>query len=106
KQDLIRVPDPENSNYVLRTLSGVSEHIGLLGGEFDYKLLRAVMVLVFLMFSYGKWFEYAARMMVNFTTHGPLIFWMYPLLGLRGESYFLGASEVTTAALFFAGFWN
>ena len=94
KQDLLRMPD--------RTAAGNR----LLRSDFEYPLLRAAMVLIFLMFGYGKWFEYAARLMVNFTTHGPLIFWMYPVLGLRGESDFLGASELLTASLFFAGFWN
>jgi len=105
KQDLLRAAGAR-ANFVAGTLYSVAEKTGLLRSDFEYHLLRAVMVLIYLMFGYGKWFEYAARLMVNYTTHGPLIFWMYPLLGLRGESDFLGASELLTASLFFAGFWN
>jgi uncharacterized membrane protein YkgB len=69
-------------------------------------MLRGAMILVFLMFGYGKWFEYAARLMVIYITHGPLIFWLYPLFGVRGESRFLGTAEFLTATLLLAGFWN
>ena len=33
-------------------------------------------------------------------------FWMYPVFGLHGATYFLGVSEWLTAALLFWGFWN
>ena len=39
-------------------------------------------------------------------THGPFIFWTIPVLGIRGTSYFLGASEWTFGSLILLGFWN
>jgi len=62
-------------------------------GDLDYHLVRASMVLVFLLFGYQKWFEYEAQTLIPFIQNGPLIFWMYPVFGIRGASWFLGASE-------------
>jgi len=106
KENLIRVPDPNASNYFLRTLCRTADSLGLLKSDFVYNLLRASIIFIFLIFGYGKWFEYAARLMVIYITHGPLIFWLYPAFGFRGESRFLGASEWVTGALLFTGFWN
>ncbi len=44
--------------------------------------------------------------MVPYISNGPLIFWMYPVFGIRGASWFLGVSEWTFGALLFAGFWD
>jgi uncharacterized membrane protein YkgB len=79
---------------------------GLLKGDFDYHLLRASMILVFVLFGYQKWFQYEAETLIPFISNGPLIFWMYPVFGVRGASWFLGASEWLFAALLFWGFWN
>lgn len=106
KQSLIRVPHPSATNGFMRMLTRTADRIGLLKSDFDYNLLRAAMVFIFMMFGYGKWFEYAARLMVIYITHGPLIFWLYPVFGVRGESRFLGTSEWLTGALLFTGFWN
>jgi uncharacterized membrane protein YkgB len=106
RESLIRVPDPNLSNYLMRSVTWAAGRFGLLKPDFAYNLLRASMVFIFLMFGYGKWFEYAARLMVIYITHGPLIFWLYPAFGLRGESRFLGTSEWLTAGLLFTGFWN
>jgi hypothetical protein len=38
--------------------------------------------------------------------HGPLIFWMHPVFGMRGATYLLGVSEWLFRALLLAGFWN
>ncbi len=78
----------------------------LFKGDLDYHLVRASMVLVFLLFGYQKWFEYEARTLIPFIKNGPLIFWMYPVFGIRGACWFLGASEWLFAALLFWGFWN
>src|SRR6266704_360253 len=75
-------------------------------GDLDYHLVRGSMVFVFLLFGYQKWFEYEAQTLIPFISNGPLIFWMYPVLGIRGASWFLGVSEWLFAALLFAGFWN
>jgi uncharacterized membrane protein YkgB len=78
----------------------------LFQGDLDYHLVRASMVLIFLLFGYQKWFEYEAETLIPFIKNGPLISWMYPVFGIRGASWFLGASEWLFAALLFWGFWN
>ena len=78
----------------------------LLKGDLDLHLVRGSMVLIFLLFGYQKWWEYEAQTLVPFIGNGPLTFWMYPVFGLRGASYFLGASEWLTAALLIWGYWN
>jgi uncharacterized membrane protein YkgB len=80
--------------------------LGLLTRDLDYHLVRASMVLVFLLFGYQKWFEYEAQVLIPFISNGPLISWMYPAFGVRGASWFLGASEWLFGALLFLGFWN
>lgn len=57
------------------------------------------MVLICVLFGYQKWFEYEAQTLIPFIENGPLIFWMYPVFGLHGATYFLGVSEWLTAAL-------
>jgi uncharacterized membrane protein YkgB len=89
-------------NLLIRLLAG----LGLLAKDLDYHLLRASMVIVFLLFGYQKWFEYEAQVLIPFISNGPLIFWLYPAFGVRGASWFLGVSEWTFGALLFLGFWN
>ncbi len=79
---------------------------GLLKGDLDLHLVRASMVLIFVLFGYQKWFKYEAETLVPFISNGPLIFWLYPVFGVQGASWFLGASEWLFAALLFWGFWN
>jgi uncharacterized membrane protein YkgB len=79
---------------------------GLLTKDVDYDLIRASMVLVFLAFGYQKWFEYEAEVIKPFISNSPLVFWLIPLFGVRGASWFLGVSEWTFGALLFFGFWN
>ena len=78
----------------------------LLKNDLDYHLLRATMVIIFLFFGYQKWFNYEAQGLIPYINHGPLIFWMYPVFGVRGATYFLGVSEWLFGAFLFAGFWN
>src|SRR5262249_11200343 len=44
--------------------------------------------------------------LIPFISNGPLTWWMYPVFGLHGASYFLGVSEWLTAVLLIWGFWN
>jgi uncharacterized membrane protein YkgB len=74
--------------------------------DLDYHLIRASMVIIFLFFGYQKWFEYEAQVLIPYISNGPLIFWMYPIFGIRGASWFLGVSEWLIGALLFLGFWN
>jgi uncharacterized membrane protein YkgB len=78
----------------------------LLREDLEYHLIRASMVIIFLFFGYQKWFEYEAQVLIPYISNGPLIFWMYPVFGIRGASWFLGVSEWLIGALLFLGFWN
>jgi uncharacterized membrane protein YkgB len=89
-------------NFLVKTLA----KMGLLDGDLDYHLLRASMVIIYFFFGYQKWFDYEAQGLIPFITHGPLIFWMYPVFGIKGATYFLGISEWLFGALLLAGFWN
>src|SRR5213080_3468776 len=90
----------------MNTLIKILAKSGLLKGDLDLHLVRAAMVLIFLLFGYQKWFEYEAQTLIPFISNGPLIFWMYPVFGIRGASWFLGGSEWLFGALIFIGFWN
>ena len=76
-------------NSLIKLLAGSR----LFKGDFDLHLVRGSMVLIFVMFGYQKWFEYEAQGLIPFINNGPLTFWMYPVFGLHGASYFLGVSE-------------
>jgi uncharacterized membrane protein YkgB len=96
-------------NALIKKLDSLIKHLAslrLYQSDFDYHFVRASMVFTFLMFGYQKWFEYEAETLIPFIRNGPLIFWMYPVFGIRGASWFLGASEWMFAALLFWGFWN
>jgi len=80
--------------------------MGILKNDFDYHLLRASMVVVFLFFGYQKWFEYEAQALLPYISHGPLVFWMYAAFGVRGGTYFLGVAEWLFGTLLLAGYWN
>ncbi|HEX3655631.1 MAG TPA: DUF417 family protein [Pirellulales bacterium] len=45
--------------------------------DLDYHLVRASMVLVFLLFGYQKWFAYETETLIPFIQNGPLIFWPF-----------------------------
>jgi uncharacterized membrane protein YkgB len=89
-------------NFIADTLG----RSGLLKRDLDYNLLRASMVLVFALFGYQKWWPYEADRLIPFISNGPLIFWLYPLFGHQGASWFLGASEWFFGTLLLVGFWN
>jgi uncharacterized membrane protein YkgB len=89
-------------NSLIKALGGSR----LFKSDLDLHLVRGSMVLIFLLFGYQKWWEYEVQTLVPFIKYGPLTFWMYPVFGLHGASYFLGASEWLTAALLIWGYWN
>jgi uncharacterized membrane protein YkgB len=89
-------------NFIIRSLI----QLGILKKDLDYHLLRSLMVIISLFFGYQKWFEYEAQALIPYISHGPLIFWLYPVFGVRGATYFLGVSEWLFGALLLAGFWN
>jgi uncharacterized membrane protein YkgB len=90
----------------MTSLIKILQKSSLLKGDIDYHLIRSSMVIVFLFFGYQKWFEYEAQVLIPYISNGPLIFWMYPVFGIRGASWFLGVSEWLFGALLFLGFWN
>jgi uncharacterized membrane protein YkgB len=75
-------------------------------GELDYRLIRVSMVIIYFFFGYQKWFDYEVQGLLPFFTHGPLIFWMYSVFGMKGSTYLLGVSEWLFGGLILAGFWN
>ncbi len=79
---------------------------GLLKKDLDYHLLRAAMVVIFAWFGYDKWFQSEITALVPLITHGPLIFWTIPVLGIHGTAILLGTAEWTFGSLLLLGFWN
>jgi uncharacterized membrane protein YkgB len=79
---------------------------GLLKEDLDYKLLRASMVIIFLLFGYQKWVVYEAKVLIPYIGNDPFLSWMYPVFGIQGASWLLGVSEWIFGALLFLGFWN
>jgi len=98
-----RLPAPPS---LMDLLARVLVRLGILSGDLDYHLLRASMVIIFLFFGYQKWFQYEADVLIPYISNGPLIFWLYPVFGVRGATWFLGVSEWTFGTLLFLGFWN
>jgi uncharacterized membrane protein YkgB len=80
--------------------------LGILKKDLDYHIIRAAMVIIFLFFGYQKWWAYEAQRLIPYISNGPLIFWLYPVFGVRGASWFLGSCEWTFGTLLFLGFWN
>ena len=68
-------------NALINALANVLTRLGL--EDLDYHLLRASMVLIFLLFGYQKWFEYEAQALIPFISNGPFISWLYPVFGIR-----------------------
>jgi uncharacterized membrane protein YkgB len=91
---------------LIELLAYMLAKLGLLREDADYHLLRASMVIIFFFFGYQKWFAYEVERLMPFISNGPLIFWLYPALGMRGATLFLGVSEWTFGTLVFLGFWN
>src|SRR5437016_8528824 len=90
----------------MNSLIKILARSGRLKGDLDYHLVRASMVLIYVLFGYQKWFDYEARGLIPFISNGPLTSWMYPVFGIRGAGWFLGVSEWLIAAHLLAGFWN
>jgi uncharacterized membrane protein YkgB len=89
-------------NFLIKTLA----KSGLLRKDLDQHVVRASMVVIFLFFGYQKWFDYEAQTLIPFISNGPLLSWMYPVLGIKGATWFLGVAEWLFGGLLFAGFWN
>jgi len=93
-------------NAAVNPFVGILRRSDLLIDDLDYHLIRASMVIIFFFFGYQKWWAYEAERLVPYISNGPLIWWLYPVFGHQGASWFLGASEWTFGALLLAGFWD
>src|SRR3989442_11414665 len=102
----VRSPQAKLASALMNSLINILTKVGLLKEDLDYHLVRASMVIIFLFFGYQKWWDYEAQVLIPYISNGPLIFWMYPVFGIRGASWFLGVSEWLFGALLFLGFWN
>jgi uncharacterized membrane protein YkgB len=76
-------------------------NLGILKDDLDYHFVRASLVIIFFFFGYQKWFNYEAQALIPYISHGPLIFWLYPVFGIL-----LGVAEWTFGLLLLLGFWN
>ena len=85
---------------------GILRKSGLLTDDLDYHIIRASMVVLFFFFGYQKWWTYEADRLDPFISNGPLIWWLYPVFGHQGASWFLGVFEWIFGALLLAGFWD
>src|SRR5215475_8799542 len=90
----------------MNQLTNLLVKIGILKNDLDYHLIRASLVVIFFFFGYQKWFEYEAQALLPYIRNGPLLFWMYPVFGVRGATYFLGVAAWLFGGLLFLGFWN
>ena len=91
---------------LLSPLVNILIKCGLLAEDLDYHIVRAAMVIIFFSFGYQKWWAYEAQRLIPYISHGPLIFWLYPVFGVRGASWFLGSCEWSFGTLLLLGFWN
>src|SRR5215469_17965959 len=91
---------------LMNLLIKILAKLGLLKRDLDYHVVRASMVIIYFFFGYQKWFPYEAETLIPFIKNGPLTSWMYPVFGIQGASWFLGASEWLFGTLLFLGFWN
>jgi uncharacterized membrane protein YkgB len=91
---------------LLNALIHILIKCGLLKEDLDYHVIRAAMVIIFFFFGYQKWWAYEAQRLIPYISNGPLIFWLYPVFGVRGASRFLGGCEWTFGSLLLLGFWN
>ena len=74
-------------------MSWLIDHLATLRifkGDIDNHLVRASKVIIYFFFGYQKWFDYEAQGLIPFFTHGPLIFWMYPVFGINFYSMLTG----------------
>jgi uncharacterized membrane protein YkgB len=70
---------------------------------FDATLFKLVMVLIFFLFGYAKWFDYEAQGLIHLTSNSPFLAWMHHAFGPHIVSYFLGVMEWTTGSLLLLG---
>jgi hypothetical protein len=70
-------------NATLNPVVGALRRFGLLAADLDYHIVRASMAIMFFFFGYQKWWAYEVGRLEPFISNGPLIWWLYPVLGTR-----------------------
>jgi uncharacterized membrane protein YkgB len=63
----------------MNSLINILAKSGLVAEDLDYHVVRASMVLIFLLFGYQKWFAYEAQALIPYISNGPLIAWLLAL---------------------------
>jgi uncharacterized membrane protein YkgB len=58
----------------------------LLKKNLDYNLLRASMVIIFLLFGYQKWFLCEVKVLIPYIGNDPFLSWKYPVFGIQGPA--------------------
>ncbi|BDU18845.1 DUF417 family protein [Dyella sp. GSA-30] len=92
-----------NLSYVTQGYSEPKKALVSLSGTFEMRLFSAVMVLIFFMFGYTKWFDYEAQGLVPLIGNSPILGWMHTAFGVHGASYALGVAEWSIGLLLLAG---
>ncbi|MGR3967900.1 DUF417 family protein [Pseudomonas sp. 910_23] len=73
---------------------------------FEVEFMRWVLVFIFLMFGYTKWFDYEAQALIPLISNSPLLSWMYGVFGTQGASYALGTAEWAIGLGLAIGAWS
>jgi uncharacterized membrane protein YkgB len=94
------------SNDIMNSLILNLSRSGAFRSDLDQHLIRVAMIFTFYLFSYQKWFGFEAQQITPFIAHSPLVFWLIPAFGVRGASFFLGATELLFGTLILLGYWN
>ena len=77
----------------------------LLNGNFDIQFMRWVLVLIFAIFGYAKFFPYEAQGLVPIISNSPLLSWLHWAFGTQGASYALGVAEWSIGLGLLVGAW-
>ncbi|MEE1924182.1 DUF417 family protein [Pseudomonas sp. 148P] len=77
----------------------------LLTSDLEVRIMRWVLVLIFAIFGYSKWFPYEAQGLLPLIGNSPLLSWMHQLFGIQGASYALGVAEWAIALGLAIGAW-
>ena len=69
-------------------------------------LLRYGLVFLLLLWGTFKFFAFEANGIQPLVRNSPILSWLYPLLGVRGASSFIGVMEIVTALLIAVRRWR
>jgi uncharacterized membrane protein YkgB len=75
-------------------------------GSAGLGVLRYGLVFLLLLWGSFKFFDFEARAIQPLVEHSPFLAWLYPILGLRGTSGFIGVFELIAAGLIAIRPWS